>query len=180
MSAENAEFSCRRYRFIKPQTFFMVNRSLLIKSGRKRSAVFSLKKIPIGHGDQVFVFLRQYCRSIQISEVLELYFGFSSFGALFSALLLSDSPDFVFGSYFLKSPDFTAAFLKRLLKLFIDFFVVRDPVGNEHGVTKAEKTILQSYGFFIQLKRLFSPCKRGNQHDQSAFRQMKVCYKRIN
>lgn len=158
----------------------MVNRRQLINPAEKDRLCFPLKKIPIGHGDQVSVFLRQYCRSIQISEVLELYFGFFSFGALFSALLLSESPDFVFGSYFLKSPGFTAAFLKRLLKLFIDFFFVRDPVGNEHGVTKAEKTILQSYGFFIQLKRLFSPCKRGNQHDQSAFRQMKVCYKRIN
>lgn len=146
---------------------------------KKIGCVF-LKKDPHRSRGSGFCFLRQYCRSIQISEVLELYFGFSSFGALFSALLLSESPDFVFSSYFLKSPDFTAAFLKRLLKLFIDFFVVRDPVGNEHGVTKAEKTILQSYGFFIQLKRLFSPCKRGNQHDQSAFRQMKVCYKRIN
>ena len=94
MSAENAEFSCRRYRFIKPQTFFMVNRSLLIKSGRKRSAVFSLKKDPHRSRGSGFCFfeefgslfpfsLRQYCRSIQISEVLGLYFCFSSFGALF-------------------------------------------------------------------------------------------------
>lgn len=180
MSAENAEFSCRRYRFIKPQTFFMVNRSLLIKSGRKRSAVFSLKKDPHRSRGSGFCFFAAILPQHSDFRSARIIFGFSSFGALFSALLLSESPDFVFGSYFLKSPDFTAAFLKRLLKLFIDFFVDRDPVGNEHGVTKAEKTILQSYGFFIQLKRLFSPCKRGNQHDQSAFRQMKVCYKRIN